>query len=177
MNDYGILIKKFRENKGMTQLELAKKAGVGNGTIGDIERGARKGKQSTLKKISDALNLNKEEREKLDNAFLGKKISKNTEVLNSLPNHLSEKIEKLEEENKKLKEKYAQIDERVFGLDKKSFSQYEKTMNEASLFFQDENISDEDKQKMVMAISELFFESKQMNKEKYKKNKKDNNNE
>lgn len=171
MNEYGILIKKLRENKGMTQLELAKKAGIGNGTIGDIERGARKGKQSTLKKISDALNLSKEEREKLDNAFLGKKINNNIEKLSTIPNNLTEKIKKLEDENKKLKEKYAQIDERVLDLDKKSFSQYEKTMNEASLFFQDENISDEDKQKMVMAISELFFESKQINKEKYKKNK------
>ena len=76
MNDYGILIKKLRESRNMTQLELAQKAEIGNGTIGDIERGARKGKQSTLKKISDALELTGEEREKLDNAFLGKNINK-----------------------------------------------------------------------------------------------------
>ena len=174
MNDYGILIKKFRESRNMTQLELAKEAEIGSGTIGDIERGARKGKQSTLKKISDALKLTKEEREKLDNAFLGKKI-KNIEMPSAVPSDIVKKLEKLEEENKNLKEKYSQIDERVLTLDKKGFSQYEKTMNEASLFFQDENISDEDKQKMVMAISELFFESKQINKEKYKKNKKDDN--
>ena len=174
MNDYGILIKKLRESRNMTQLELAKEAEIGSGTIGDIERGARKGKQSTLKKIADALKLTKEEREKLDNAFLGKKI-KNIEMPSAVPSDIVEKLEKLEEENKNLREKYSQIDERVLELDKRSFNQYEKTMNEASLFFQDETISEEDKQKMVMAISELFFESKQMNKEKYKKNKKDDN--
>ena len=76
MNDYGILIKKFRESRNMTQLELAQKAEKGNGTIGDIEWGSIKGKQSTLKKISDALELTGEEREKLDNAFLGKNINK-----------------------------------------------------------------------------------------------------
>ena len=62
-------------------------------------------------------------------------------------------------------------DKRILSLNKRELSQYEKTMEEASLFFNDETVSEEDKQKMVMAINELFFESKQMNKEKYKKNK------
>lgn len=163
MSTLAITLKKLREDKKMSQIELAKKAGIGSGTLGDIERGINKSTIKTINKIITALDLNLKEKDMLLSAFLGTKMSS------------QEKIEKLEEENKKLKEKYSQIDERVLGLDKKSFSQYEKTMNEASLFFQDENISDEDKQKMVMAISELFFESKQMNKEKYKKNKKDNN--
>lgn len=165
MSTLAITLKKLREDKKMSQIELAKKAGIGSGTLGDIERGINKSTIKTINKIITALDLNLKEKDMLLSAFLGTKMSS------------QEKIEKLEEENKKLKEKYSQIDERVLGLDKKGFSQYEKTMNEASLFFQDENISDEDKQKMVMAISELFFESKQMNKEKYKKNKKDNNNE
>ncbi len=172
MNDYGILIKKLRESRNMTQLELAKEAEIGSGTIGDIERGARKGKQSTLKKIADALKLTKEEREKLDNAFLGKKI-KNIEMPSAVPSDIVEKLEKLEEENKNLREKYSQIDERVLELDKRSFNQYEKTMNEASLFFQDENVSDEDKQKLMMAINEMFFRSKEINKKKYAHKKKD----
>ena len=33
MNDYGILIKKLRESRNMTQLELAKEAEIGSGTI------------------------------------------------------------------------------------------------------------------------------------------------
>ena len=42
-------------------------------------------------------------------------------------------------------------------------------MNEATLFFNDENISEEDKQKLLLAMNELFFMSKQINKEKYSK--------
>lgn len=163
MNTLATTLKSLRENKGMSQAELAKKAGIGSGTLGDIERGKNKSTIKTMNKIIVALGLDQEEKDKLLSSFLGRKVSSD------------EKIKKLEEENKNLKEKYSQIDERVLTLDKKSFSQYEKTMNEASLFFQDETISEEDKQKMVMAISELFFESKQINKEKYKKNKKDDN--
>ena len=163
MNTLATTLKSLRESKSMSQAELAKKAGIGSGTLGDIERGTNKSTIKTMNKIIVALELTQEEKDKLLSSFLGRKVSS------------EEKIKKLEEENKNLKEKYSQIDERVLSLDKKSFSQYEKTMNEASLFFQDENISDEDKQKMVMAISELFFESKQINKEKYKKNKKDDN--
>ena len=54
----------------------------------------------------------------------------------------------------------------VLELNKRELSQYEKTMEEASLFFNDETVSEEDKQKMVLAISKLFFESKEMNKDR-----------
>ena len=61
------------------------------------------------------------------------------------------------------------IDPRVEILNKKEKNQYEKTMNEAALFFNDENISEEDKQKLLLAMNEMFFMSKQINKEKYAK--------
>lgn len=138
MKNFSLLIKKFREARGMSQKELAEKAGVGSGTIGDIERGDRKGKLSTLDKISKALNLTAEERNMLDNAFMGR-----------------------------------ELDPRVSNLNKKSLSQYEKTMAEAALFFNDESVSEEDKQKMMLAINEMFFMSKEINKEKYSKKAKD----
>lgn len=136
MNNYGILIKKLREERGLSQNELAKKAEIGNGTIGDIERGARTGKKSTLDKIAKALNLTKEERIKLDNAFMGREIN----ILQ---------------------------DERVAQLNKRELSQYEKAMNEASLFFNDEATSEADKQKLLMAMNEMFFLSKEINKKKF----------
>lgn len=139
MENYALLIKKFREDRGLSQKQLAEKAGVGSGTIGDIERGDRKGKISTLDKIAKALNLTKEEKNRLDNAFMGRDI---TSAFN---------------------------DPRVEKLNKKEKSQYEKTMDEAALFFNDENISEEDKQKLVWAMNEMFFMSKQINKEKYAK--------
>lgn len=139
MENFALLIKKFREDRGLSQKQLAEKAGVGSGTIGDIERGDRKGKISTLDKISKALNLTKEERDRLDNAFMGRNIT------------------------------FSSTDSRVENLNKREKNQYERTMDEAALFFNDENVSEEDKQKLLMAMNELFFMSKQINKEKYSK--------
>ena len=87
MENFALLIKKFREDRGLSQKQLAEKAGIGSGTIGDIERGDRKGKISTLDKISKALNLTKEERDRLDNAFMGRNITSSSidprvEILN-----------------------------------------------------------------------------------------------
>lgn len=139
MGKLAIVLKQLRESKNMTLEELAKKSGVGRGTIGDIETGKNKSTVKTLGKLAVAMNLSKEEKNKLDSAFLGRDIT--------------------------------EIDPRVLTLNKREMSQFDKTMEEASLFFNDETVSEEDKQKMVLAISKLFFESKEINKEKYKKNK------
>lgn len=144
MEKLSVVLKKLRESKDVTILKLSEISGVGNGTIGDIERGKSNGSKKSLEKIAKALNLTTKEKDELYTAFLGREINKET-------------------------------DERILALNKRELSQYEKTMEEASLFFNDETVSDEDKQKMLLAMNELFFESKQMNKEKYKKNKKDNN--
>lgn len=58
-------------------------------------------------------------------------------------------------------------DKRIDALDKKGMSQYEKAMNEAAIFFNDEKIEDEDKQKLMLALNEIFFRSKEINKKKY----------
>ena len=162
MKSSEILIK-YRKNKKLTVAKFAEMLGVSQVFLTHLEHDRRKISEDLFERLEEFLSTD-------EIALL-----KETEKYKNVPEDVLEKMEKLEKENKNLKEKYSQIDERVLTLDKKSFSQYEKTMNEASLFFQDENISDEDKQKMVMAISELFFESKQINKEKYKKNKKDDN--
>ena len=134
-----ILVKKLRESRDLTIMQLAEKAELGNGTIGDIETGRSKGSRKTLDKIAEALDLNVEERNRLDNAFMGRDI---TPTLNDL------RVEKVNKREKK---------------------QYEKTMDEAALFFNDENISEEDKQKLLLAMNEMFFMSKQINKDKYAK--------
>ena len=85
------------------------------------------------------MNLTKEERDRLDNAFMGRNIT------------------------------FSSTDPRVENLNKREKNQYERTMDEAALFFNDENVSEEDKQKLLMAMNELFFMSKQINKEKYSK--------
>ena len=45
-----ITMKKMREEKGLTQMELSQKADLGSSTIGDIERGANASTVKTLEK-------------------------------------------------------------------------------------------------------------------------------
>lgn len=142
--ELALLLKKYRESRNLSIKQLSELAGVGNGTIGEIERGKNKSRPATLEKLSKALRLTPEERERLFSCLVPKDIGK-----------------KIIEAS----------DPRVLELNKRELSQYEKTMEEASLFFNDETVSEEDKQKMVLAISKLFFESKEMNKDKYRKNK------
>lgn len=84
MNILGVTIKKLREEKGYTQLELAKKANIGSGTLGDIESGRNKSTVKTIDKISKALELTESEKNKLDNAFMGRKLKTNIVIKNSI---------------------------------------------------------------------------------------------
>ena len=88
MNTLAIIVKQLREEKGITQLELAKKAGIGSGTLGDIETGRSRGSRKTLDKIIKALQLNETERLKIDSAFLGRNLSnarKTDDILIKIP--------------------------------------------------------------------------------------------
>ncbi|MEG3014894.1 MAG: LexA family transcriptional regulator [Cetobacterium sp.] len=79
-----LLIKKFRDAKGWSQIELAQKAGVGSGTIGEIESGKRKSSMKTLSKIAAALDLTQEQKLSIELAFIDKdiEIKKDIEVFN-----------------------------------------------------------------------------------------------
>lgn len=136
MEKLSIVLKKLRESRNITIIKLAELSGVGNGTIGDIERGKSNGSKKSLEKISNALKLTAKEKDELYSAYLGRNVD-------------------------------SSLDNRVLQLSKKDLSKYEKVINEASLFFNDEDSSDEDKQKVMMAINEMFFRSKEINKEKY----------
>ena len=57
-------------------------------------------------------------------------------------------------------------DKRVENLSKKKLSQYEKVINEAYIFFNDKSSTEEEKQKLLMAINEIFFMSKEINRKK-----------
>lgn len=60
-----ITLKKLREKRNLSIMALSEISGVGNGTIGNIERGANKGRIETLEKLSIGLNLSNEERAEL----------------------------------------------------------------------------------------------------------------
>ncbi|MGL5902873.1 MAG: XRE family transcriptional regulator [Cetobacterium sp.] len=74
--ELSIVLKKLRESRGLSIKKLAEIAGVGNGTIGEIERGKNSSKPITLEKIAIALDLNKNEREELFGTLLSNKQNK-----------------------------------------------------------------------------------------------------
>jgi len=57
MNVVGNNIKRFRENEGITQEELALKSGLSQGYINQLENGKRRYTQKTLEFIADSLSV------------------------------------------------------------------------------------------------------------------------
>lgn len=76
METLGITLKKLRESRNLTIAELAAKAGLGRGTIGDIETGKNKSTIATVDTLSKALGLNKKEREQIFASMLPRDIGK-----------------------------------------------------------------------------------------------------
>lgn len=76
MKSLAITLKMLRESRNVSMEELANKAGVSKGIIGEIERDKTRSTVKTLNKIAVALELTKEEKNKLDEAFLGREIKK-----------------------------------------------------------------------------------------------------
>lgn len=76
MKNLAITLKLLREKREISMEELAIKAKVSKGIIGEIERDKTRSTVKTLNKIAIALNLTKEEKNELDNAFLGREIKK-----------------------------------------------------------------------------------------------------
>ncbi|WP_304159072.1 helix-turn-helix domain-containing protein [Fusobacterium ulcerans] len=63
---------------------------------------------------------------------------------------------------------WVEENEQINLLSKKDKLQYDTFMSEAALFFNDEKISDEDKDKLYKIMTELYFDSKEKNREKRK---------
>jgi len=57
MNVVGNNIKRFRENEGITQEELALKSGLPQGYINQLENGKRRYTQKTLELIAESLSV------------------------------------------------------------------------------------------------------------------------
>lgn len=124
-----VILKKLRESRNMTIKQLSEKSGVGNGTIGDIERGVNKARTSTLEKLSNALKLTSEEKTQLFSSLLPEEVNRH-KMTSREKNH------------------------------------YGDFMNEATMYFTDSKISEEDKKKVLDALTEVYFEAKQLNKRK-----------
>src|SRR5262245_50306711 len=62
-SDFGSLFRRYRSAAGMTQAELAKRARIGEDTIGALERGINRAPhQETLDRLVKVMKLSREER-------------------------------------------------------------------------------------------------------------------
>ena len=59
-----------------------------------------------------------------------------------------------------------ETDPRMANLTKREIKQYEDFMSEATLFFNDEKITEEDKQKLFNSLQDVFYRAKYLNKRK-----------
>ena len=57
MNDIGKTIQTLREQRGLSQKELAKRVGVSTGAIGNYEAGLRRPKFEVLEAFADVFNV------------------------------------------------------------------------------------------------------------------------
>lgn len=137
MESTAIVLKKLRESRNLTIVQLAQLAGVGKGTVGDIETGKNKSTIKTLEKISKALKLTEEERGELFSSFVPKDIG-----VKILKNPLYKE------------------------LNSRGKRQFEDIIEQSALMFNDESISQEDKEKVLMAIQDAFFDAKKKNQKK-----------
>ncbi|BEO96245.1 hypothetical protein FNSP10_13320 [Fusobacterium nucleatum] len=137
MESTAIVLKKLRESRNLTIVQLAQLAGVGKGTVGDIETGKNKSTIKTLEKISKALKLTEEERGELFSSFVPKDIG-----VKILKNPLYKE------------------------LNSRGKKQFEDIIEQSALMFNDESISQEDKEKVLMAIQDAFFDAKKKNQKK-----------
>ena len=138
MSELSIALKKIREEKGFTIEKLAEKAGLGKGTIGDIETGRRNGSRKSLEKISVALGLTKKEKTDLFSYLLPEEIRKSMKAMEPM----------------------------YSALDSRGKRQLNDIVKESTLMFNDETIPEEDKEKVLMAIQSAFFIAKEKNKRK-----------
>lgn len=80
METLAVILKILREKRGLSMEQLAEKANISKGIIGEIERNKTRSSVKTLNKIALALELTQEEKNKLDTAFLGREIPYTNEI-------------------------------------------------------------------------------------------------
>lgn len=132
-------------------------------TFGEVLKEIRKTRGDTLQGLAD----------KIDVVFTY--IDKIEKGLRPINKDILEKLIKQYPLNKTTLEKaylnevlpdISKSDPRILNLDMRGKRQLTDLIEESTLMFNDENISDEDKEKMLYAIQEAFFIAKQKNKRK-----------
>lgn len=144
----GEFLKYFSETREYTYEYIGLKTGLKKATISHYVNGRRNPSKEFIESFLKKFKLTKEEKE---NFLLVAELGK-TDVL-------KDEIAKYNITN----------DERVGKLTRREKLQYKDLIDGSRFYFNDENISEEDKDKLMASLNEAYFEAKKINKEKYKK--------
>jgi transcriptional regulator with XRE-family HTH domain len=139
MSSLGKRIKELREEKGLSQIELAKLLNISNTTLSQYETNQRVPSDEIKIKLAEFFNCSVD-------YLLGR-----TDIRNPY-----------------IPEEYTQ----KHKVTKRDLMQYEDFIKQAGIFFMNDEVAEEDKEKLFRDISELFWKAKEMNKKKYAKKKK-----
>lgn len=140
-NTLGNRIKSLREDKAMSQLELAKVLHIGNTTLSQYESDKRVPSDTVKKKLAEYFNVS------LD-YLMGVSNKKEPEIGLNVPKEYSDKY-------------------KVTSRDKKQYIKEMEKANEA--FFLNDELNENAKKEMLDLMSELFWKAKALNKRKPKK--------
>lgn len=141
----------FLNKKNMTLTEFSKKMEVTHVYVSNIKNGkktaSKKFVENMIKKFPECA---KKEQELMAMLEKDKKI---------------EKLKKLEKQRREIVGKNEELN-RISRLNKRERVQLDEVMNSAAYFFNDNNVSDEDKKRLYNSLQELFFDAKMKNKRK-----------
>ncbi|MDI3478547.1 MAG: hypothetical protein PWQ59_2072 [Thermoanaerobacterium sp.] len=132
-------------------------------TIGQRIKHLREKKELTQKQLADLVGITEASLSRYENDLrepkaeilsrIAKALDTTTDFLLGL--HISEEYKK------------------KHNISKREIAQYKDFIEHAGAFFMDDEISEDDKEALFRDISELFWKSKEINKQKYKKRKKE----
>ncbi|OBR96718.1 XRE family transcriptional regulator [Clostridium autoethanogenum] len=137
----GNRIRNLREEKSISQLELAKILNIGNTTLSQYESDKRVPSDTVKKKIAEYFGIS------LD-YLMGLTDTKEPKI--NIPQEYSDK----------------------YKVTKKDIEQHNEVIKHAQAFMMDDEVGEEDKEKLVTVINKLYWDAKAKNKEKFGRKKK-----
>lgn len=143
-NILGNRIKNLREERSITQLQLAKTLNIGNTTLSQYESGKRVPSDSIKKAIAEYFDVS------LDYLMGLTNVRKTSDIEINIPKEYTDKY-------------------KVSSRDKKQYLDHIKKENEA--FFMNDEFDEDDKKEILDTMNEIFWKAKGMNKRKPKKDK------
>lgn len=141
-NAFGKFLKEYMDKHEYKLEAFADKVGYSFGLISHYITGRRSPSYKFIKAFFKNFSLTEEEKINILNILKKDKLPEEIQELENLTNPQYQ------------------------ALDSRGKKQYKDLITEATLMFNDEKISDEDKEKVLLALQEAFYTAKQMNKRK-----------